>query len=64
MASGFLPRNRRLATKVWDEMNEQIELHSSKVMEILIVGTVSYVTFAVLDLRYSVLLAVAVGLLF
>ncbi|WP_339388346.1 AI-2E family transporter [Vibrio caribbeanicus] len=63
MASGFLPRNRRLATKVWDEMNEQISNYiRGKVMEILIVGTVSYVTFAVLDLRYSVLLAVAVGL--
>ncbi len=24
MASGVLPRNRRLATKVWEEMNEQI----------------------------------------
>ncbi|MCV5889041.1 AI-2E family transporter, partial [Escherichia coli] len=30
--------------------------------EILIVGGVSYVTFAILDLRYSALLAVAVGL--
>ncbi len=33
-----------------------------KVLEILIVGGVSYVTFAILDLRYSALLAVAVGL--
>ncbi|MFA0423429.1 AI-2E family transporter, partial [Vibrio sp. 10N.222.54.A1] len=32
-----------------------------KVLEILIVGGVSYVTFAILDLRYSALLAVAVG---
>ena len=63
MASGFLPRNRRLATKVWDEMNEQISNYiRGKVMEILIVGGVSYITFALLDLRYSVLLAVAVGL--
>ncbi|OLQ89915.1 AI-2E family transporter [Vibrio ponticus] len=63
MASGMLPRNRKLATKVWDEMNEQISNYiRGKVMEILIVGGVSYVTFAILDLRYSVLLAVAVGL--
>lgn len=62
MASGMLPRNRKLATKVWDEMNEQISNYiRGKVMEILIVGGVSYVTFAILDLRYSVLLAVAVG---
>ena len=63
MASGVLPRNRRLANKVWHEMNEQISNYiRGKVMEILIVGGVSYVTFAILDLRYSVLLAVAVGL--
>ena len=62
MASGILPRNRKLATKVWDEMNEQISNYiRGKVMEILIVGGVSYVTFAILDLRYSVLLAVLVG---
>ncbi|MGF1908071.1 AI-2E family transporter [Vibrio kasasachensis] len=62
MASGMLPRNRKLATKVWEEMNEQISNYiRGKVMEILIVGGVSYVTFAILDLRYSVLLAVAVG---
>lgn len=62
MASGVLPRNRRLATKVWHEMNEQISNYiRGKVLEILIVGSVSYITFALLDLRYSVLLAVAVG---
>ncbi|MDN3609399.1 AI-2E family transporter [Vibrio ostreicida] len=63
MASGVLPRNRKLANKVWHEMNQQISNYiRGKVMEILIVGSVSYVTFAIIDLRYSVLLAVAVGL--
>ncbi|MFG0606501.1 AI-2E family transporter [Vibrio mimicus] len=63
MASGILPRNRKLATKVWEEMNQQISNYiRGKVLEIVIVGTVSYITFAILDLRYSVLLAVAVGL--
>lgn len=63
MASGMLPQNRRLATKVWVEMNQQISNYiRGKVVEILIVGGVSYVTFAILDLRYSALLAVAVGL--
>ncbi|ADT86344.1 AI-2E family transporter [Vibrio sp. Vb2880] len=59
---GVLPRNRKLATEVWHEMNQQISNYiRGKVLEILIVGGVSYVTFAVLELRYSVLLAVAVG---
>jgi len=63
MASGMYPQNRRLATKVWVEMNQQISNYiRGKVVEILIVGGVSYVTFAILDLRYSALLAVAVGL--
>ncbi|GEM74114.1 AI-2E family transporter [Vibrio sagamiensis] len=63
MASGVLPKNRKLANKVWHEMNEQISNYiRGKVLEILIVGSVSYVTFAILDLRYSALLAVAVGL--
>ncbi|MGF1773502.1 AI-2E family transporter [Vibrio maritimus] len=62
MASGVLPRNRRLANKVWIEMNQQISNYiRGKVLEILIVGTVSYITFAILDLRYAVLLAVLVG---
>ncbi|WP_394241788.1 AI-2E family transporter [Vibrio astriarenae] len=63
MLSGVLPNNRRLAAKVWVEMNEQISNYiRGKVLEILIVGGVSYITFALLDLRYSILLAVAVGL--
>lgn len=62
MVRGVLPRNRKLAYKVWHEMNQQISNYiRGKVLEILIVGSVSYVTFAILDLRYSVLLAVAVG---
>jgi putative permease len=60
--SQFLPQNRRLANKVWTEMNQQISNYiRGKALEILIVGTVSYVTFALLGLRYSALLALAVG---
>lgn len=63
IASGLLPKNRNLANKVWHEMNQQISNYiRGKVLEILIVGGVSYITFAILDLRYSALLAVAVGL--
>ncbi|SHO55830.1 AI-2E family transporter [Vibrio quintilis] len=61
-AGKILPKNRKLAQKVWIEMNEQISNYiHGKVLEIFIVGIVSYVAFAILDLRYSVLLAVAVG---
>ncbi|MDD9196250.1 AI-2E family transporter [Aliivibrio sp. S3MY1] len=60
--SHILPQNRRLATKVWVEMNEQISNYiRGKVVEIIIVGGVSYITFFIMDLRYSLLLAVMVG---
>ncbi len=63
MASGVLPKNRKLANEVWDEMNDQISNYiRGKVLEIIIVGAVSYVTFMLLNLRYSALLAVIVGL--
>ncbi len=58
----FLPDNRQLAHQVWNEMNDQIINYiRGKVVEISIVGSVSYVVFAVMDLRYSALLAVLVG---
>lgn len=57
-----LPKNRRLASKVGAEMNQQISNYiRGKVTEILIVGSVSYLTFVILDLRYGLLLAVLVG---
>ncbi|PSW09780.1 AI-2E family transporter [Photobacterium sanctipauli] len=60
--NGLLPKNRRLASKVGAEMNQQISNYiRGKVTEIFIVGIVSYVTFAVMDLRYAVLLGVLVG---
>ncbi|WP_429215630.1 AI-2E family transporter [Aeromonas veronii] len=58
----FLPRNRTLVNRVWGEMNNQIINYiRGKVIEILIVGIATYVPFALMGLRYSVLLAVAVG---
>lgn len=58
----FLPRNRTLVNRVWMEMNDQIINYiRGKVIEILIVGVATYVPFALMGLRYSVLLAVAVG---
>lgn len=59
----FLPRNRKLAAQVWSEMNGQIMNYiRGKIIEIIIVGVATYFTFMIMDLRYSVLLAVLVGL--
>ena len=59
----FLPENRKLANQVWVEMNGQIMNYiRGKVIEILIVGGATYLAFFILDLRYSALLAVLVGL--
>ncbi|KKD62085.1 permase [Grimontia sp. AD028] len=61
--TSLLPRNRKLTNKVGMEMNEQISNYiRGKVTEIIIVGVTSYITFAVLDLRYAALLSVATGL--
>ncbi|MEZ6929253.1 AI-2E family transporter [Aeromonas sp. S16(2024)] len=58
----FLPRNRTLVNRVWVEMNDQIINYiRGKVIEILIVGVATYIPFALMGLRYSALLAVAVG---
>ncbi|MDA9556190.1 AI-2E family transporter [Vibrio sp.] len=63
MTVGLMPQNRKLANRVWIEMNQQITNYiRGKVVEIVIVGGVSYLTFIFLDLRYALLLAVAVGL--
>ncbi|OYD26273.1 AI-2E family transporter [Oceanimonas baumannii] len=60
--SRFLPENRELISRVWHEMNVQIANYvRGKVIEILIVGGVSYLTFALLGLNYALLLAVLVG---
>ncbi|MFZ7217130.1 AI-2E family transporter [Avibacterium avium] len=61
--SGFLPRNRKLADKVWQEMQKQIANYiRGKIIEILVVGVITYAIFLFFDLRYALLLAVAVGL--
>lgn len=58
----FLPRDRRLVSTVWADVERQIANYvRGKVLEILIVGAVTYVTFIVLGLQYAALLAVVVG---
>ncbi|MDP2560291.1 AI-2E family transporter [Psychrobium sp. 1_MG-2023] len=62
-ATRFIPNNRRLAAQVWSEMNVQIINYiRGKVIEIVIVGGVSYIAFSILGLAYATLLAVLVGL--
>ncbi|QQD16885.1 AI-2E family transporter [Spongiibacter nanhainus] len=61
--AGFLPSRRPLLTSVWEEMNDQVANYvRGKAVEIVIVGVVSYIAFAVMGLNYAALLALAVGL--
>lgn len=58
----FLPKERNLASKVWDEVNEQIGNYvRGKVVEIFVVGAFTYVAFAFFGLEYALLLSVLVG---
>lgn len=61
--TSFLPRNRGLLSRVWAEMDHQIGNYvRGKFYEILIVGAVAYLVFALMGLAYAPLLAVLVGL--
>lgn len=61
--TSFLPEKRSVMNRVGIEMEDQIANYvRGKVVEILVVGVVSYVVFAALGLRYSALLALMVGL--
>ncbi len=58
----YLPKERRLVSTVWADVEKQIANYvRGKVLEIVIVGAVTYVTFTVLGLDYAALLAVVVG---
>ncbi|MEM0911592.1 MAG: AI-2E family transporter [Pseudomonadota bacterium] len=60
--SDILPKERRLISQVGEEMNTQIANYiRGKVIEIIIVGSVSVVAFTLLDLRFALLLGVLVG---
>lgn len=61
--STTLPRERALITRVWVEMNQQIGNYvRGKFAEILIVGIVTYVVFAIMMLDFAMLLGALVGL--
>lgn len=58
-----LPRNRGLAGQVWVEMNQQVSNYiRGKVLEMLVVGVVSWIGFLAIGMNYALLLAVLVGL--
>ena len=60
---GFLPEERPLLRRIWGEMNMQFANYArGKVLEVIIVGSVSYFAFAWMGLNYAALLGLLVGL--
>lgn len=58
----WLPEERQLSTRVWQEVDGQIGAYArGKVVEIFIVGVVSYISFVFFGLNYALLLGVLVG---
>ncbi|WP_420592405.1 AI-2E family transporter [Bacterioplanoides sp.] len=61
--TSFLPQRRNMLNKVWAEMDEQFANYiRGKVVEIGIVGGVTYIAFVILGVNYAALLAIGVGL--
>ena len=59
----FIPKDRRIALRVWKDVDSQITNYvRGKFWEIVVVGATSFVTFSAFGLDYSLLLAVLVGL--
>lgn len=60
---GFMPRDRRLAGQVWNEVNIKIASYvRGKFIEILLVWGVSFLAFHWFGLQYAVLLSFLVGI--
>ncbi|MEH6590783.1 MAG: AI-2E family transporter [Halioglobus sp.] len=61
--TNFLPTERPLLRKIWVEMDMQVANYArGKVLEIIMVGVVSYASFSWMGLNYAALLALLVGL--
>jgi len=59
----FMPRNRNLTVRVWEEVDTQIGNYvRGKFGEVFILWAVSYVTYSTMGLNYAMLLAVLMGL--
>jgi len=60
--ASMLPNDRKLMTRVWDEMNLQFANYvRGKVVEIVVVGGATYIVFIFMGLNYGALLAILVG---
>lgn len=61
--ASFLPSERELTNEVWIEVNKKIASYiRGKVVEILVVWSVTYVTFLFFGLEYAMLLSFLVGI--
>lgn len=61
--ASLLPRERRMLDQVASEMSRQIANYiRGKALEIVMVGLATFITFALLDMRYAALLGSLVGL--
>lgn len=59
----FMPRDRILTIRVWDEVDMQIANYvRGKFAEVLILASASYITYTLLGLNYAILLSVLMGL--
>jgi putative permease len=61
--STFLPEQRGLSKTVWNEVNQQIANYiRGKIWEIILVWSVTYITFFFIGLEFAMVLALFVGL--
>ena len=61
--AGMLPSHRPLMRRIWQEMDVQVANYvRGKALEIMILGSVSYIAFMVMGINYSLLLSVLMGL--
>lgn len=59
----FLPKDRKLVSVIWNEMNGKIASYvRGKIMEILIIWVITYITFLIFGLNYAALLSFSVGI--
>jgi putative permease len=59
---GFLPEERGLVTRVWNEVDHKTGAYvRGKIYELGIIGTASWFAFTLLDLEFGMLLAVLTG---
>ncbi len=60
---GLLPSERPMMRQIWTEMNRQFANYvRGKVIEIIAVGVVSFISFYLLGLKYAMLMGLLVGL--